>query len=103
MCSRHSIFCILPPHMLRSIAEHGNPEERAAASGTLAVDATFRVMRATSLAYRAAPRTLIVQPAVKQRTIYTAQNQQQLPGTVVASEKNPPASNADVAVAEAFN
>lgn len=105
MClPRRSIFCILPPHILRAIAERGSPEERAAASRTLALDSTLRAMRATPLAFTAAPTApAVIQPAAKQRTIYTAHNQQQLPGTVVATEKNPPAGNADPAVVEAFN
>jgi Zn-dependent metalloprotease len=102
MCSRHPIFCIMPPHILRAIAERGTPEERAAASRTLAVDSTFRGMRAAALAVRTPPPVFVTQPAVKQRTIYSAKNQQQLPGTIVASEKNPPATGADVAVVEAF-
>ena len=103
MCSRRPIFCIMPPHILRAIAERGTPEERTAASRTLAVDSTFRTMRATTLAVGAPPPAFVAQPAVKQRTIYTAHNQQQLPGTIATSEKNPPAANADPAVVEAFN
>ena len=104
MCSsRHSIFCIMPPHILRAIAERGTLEERTAASQTLAVDSTFRAMRASPLAFAVQTVPVAVEPAVKQRTIYTANNQQQLPGTVVATEKNAPAANADVAVVEAFN
>jgi Zn-dependent metalloprotease len=105
MCSTsHSLFCILPPHILRAIAERGTLEERTAATRTLALDSTFRALRATPLAFGAtATVATAVVPAVKQRTIYTANNQQQLPGTVVASEKMPPAANADVAVVEAFN
>ena len=106
MCSssRHPVLCILPPHILRAIAERGNAEERAAAMRTLALDSTFRALRATPAAF-AEPRitTVAAEPAAKQRTIYTAGNQQQLPGVVVATEKNQPASNADVAVREAFN
>ncbi len=105
MCSsRHSLFCILPPHILRTIAERGDAEERAAASGTLALDSTFRALRATAAAL-AEPRSMaiVVAPDTKQRTIYTANNMQQLPGSVVATEKNPPATSADVAVREAFD
>lgn len=104
MCSsRQSLFCILPPHILRAIAERGTLEERMAATRTLALDSTFRTLRATPLALGAAPTvTNAVVPPVKQRTIYTANNHQELPGTVVASETAPPAATADVAVVEAF-
>ncbi len=104
MCSsRHPIFCILPPHILRSIVERGTSEERTAASRTLGLDSTFRAMRAAPFAFALQTVPVTVEPAVKQRTIYTANHQQQLPGTAVATEKNPPAANADVAVAEAFD
>ena len=54
MCSpRHSIFCIMPPHILRAIAERGTLEERTAASRTLALDSTFRSLRATAPLLRA--------------------------------------------------
>src|SRR5215213_17347 len=43
---RHSIFCILPPHVLREIAMNGTAPERTAALDTLATDQTFRAMRA---------------------------------------------------------
>ena len=32
---RHSIFCIVPPHMLRALARNGNEEERGYALDTL--------------------------------------------------------------------
>ena len=104
MCSsRHSIFCILPPHILRAITERGTLEERTAASRTLAVDSTFRGMRASPMVFAAVPPIFAVQAATKQRTIYSAHNQQQLPGSVVATEKNPPPATADAAVVEAFD
>ena len=88
MCSpRHSIFCIMPPHILRAIAERGTLEERMAASRTLALDSTFRSLRATAPMLRAPTPEAAVQAAAKQRTIYTANNQQQLPGAIVATEK----------------
>jgi Zn-dependent metalloprotease len=104
MCSgthRHSIFCILPPHILRSIMEKGSADQRAHASRTLALDTTFRAMRASPLRPRAGGLTAHI--GTKQRTIYTAQNQQTLPGVLVASEANPPAPDADVTVREAFD
>ena len=101
--TRRSIFCILPPHILRQIAEHGEPDERAAAARTLSIDSTFRALRA------GASRTALVTSVAvgapsgeKRRTIYTASNQQQLPGTAVADEQHPPTVD-DPAVKEAWD
>jgi Zn-dependent metalloprotease len=105
MCScshRHAVFCILPPHVLRSIAERGNPEQRAAASRTLALDATFRALRAGPLAFEARAIVPSAAPGEKRRAIYDANSQQQMPGQIVATEQNPPAAASDAAVREAF-
>jgi hypothetical protein len=42
MCdsNRHSIFCILPPHVLMHLARNGNNDEREFALRTLALDQT---------------------------------------------------------------
>jgi Zn-dependent metalloprotease len=101
---RHSIFCILPPYLLREVSQNGSPAQRAAAQRTLASDVTFRALRAsltgqTPLASRRR-RVLGLQP-VKQRTIYTAGNMETLPGTVVRGEGSPPAN--DVMVDEAYD
>lgn len=104
MClPRRSILCIMPPHILRSIAERGTPEQRAVASQTLAIDTTFRTLRASPFAFEGPPQ---LGPAAgarsKRRTICTARHQQQLPGWIAASEENPPGAGADAAVREAF-
>ena len=95
--------CIMPPHILREIAQRGNPAQRAAATNTLALDATFRTLRASPLAVR--PRSTALPAAVpvaKNRTIYTAAHQQQLPGQIVGTEQKPPTRASDVAAYEAF-
>ena len=40
MCTarRHSIFCILPPHVLVEIAKNGTKDQRAAAVQSLDID-----------------------------------------------------------------
>ena len=43
-----SNLCILPPHILRAIAQNGTPQQRTAAMQTLASDATFRTLRAAA-------------------------------------------------------
>ena len=97
---RHSIFCILPPHVLRSVAENGNDEQRAAAARTLATDATFRALRAAPVAL-ARPPVAAMAPGQKQRAIYDARHGQTLPGDVVRQEGQGPVS--DVAVNEAYD
>lgn len=101
---RHSIFCILPPHILRQIAVHGSADERRAAVDTLATDQTFRAMRteigAAGSTSRTAPATL-AEEGEPHRTISNAQNSQNLPGAVVRSEGSPPSG--DVAVDEAYD
>ncbi len=100
---RHSIFCILPPHILRSIAERGNAEQRAAATRTLALDATFRALRAAPRTFEPHAVTPVTEPAEKRRTIFDAAGRQQLPGHLAATEEHPPAASADIGVREAFD
>lgn len=99
---RHSIFCILPPHLLRSIAQNGGPQQRAAALNTLSTDNTFRALRATPPQAPAArrPARMVVE-GQKQRTIYDTQNTQTLPGRVARTEGS--RRSKDVAVNEAYD
>lgn len=99
--SRRPCGAIMPPHILRNIAQRGTAAQRAAATNTLALDATFRTLRATGRAGRAGlGRDL---PGDRRRTIYTARHGQELPGEVVASDQRPPGARADTAVREAFD
>src|SRR5215471_1381751 len=85
---RHSIFCIVPPHVLREIARHGNATQRNAALDTLALDFTMRTQRMT-VQMMAAPASRPLRAAAPpqvHRTIYTAKNAQTEPGTLVRSE-----------------
>lgn len=101
---RHSIFCILPPYVLRNVALSDNKRAAAAALRTLANDATFRSLRAgprpTSDLSVKRPAALAVE-GQKQRTISTADNKQSLPGRVVRSEGDGPTG--DIAVDEAYD
>lgn len=99
----YPIASILPPYLLRSIAENGSPQQRVAALRTLAVDTTFRSLRAMSLASAESSKRKLASLAVegeKQRTIYTAENTRTLPGKVVRAEGDPPSD--DPAVDEAY-
>jgi hypothetical protein len=93
--SHHSIFCILPPHILRRIAQSGGPRQRAWALHTLATDNTFRALRANPRApapsARRRPSMLAVE-GQKQRTIFDAHGTEGLPGDIVRSEGTPPAA-----------
>jgi len=99
MSAAHSIFCILPPHMLREIAERGTPEQRARALQTFNQAAQLRgqrvaLMGMTPLATRIAAPT-------KTRTVYSADNGRHLPGRKVRSEGQAPSG--DPAVDEAYD
>src|SRR5260370_41467425 len=68
---RHSIFCILPPHILREMARHGSAAQRNAALNTLALDATHRTQRVAMQLLAAAPRQVVTAAAPQvHRTIY---------------------------------
>src|SRR5262245_29047860 len=78
---RHSIFCILPPHILRQIALNGSPQERAQALTTLATDQTLRMMRADErLVAATAPKrpSVLSLEGEKRRSIYDARHVQTL-------------------------
>ena len=59
---RHSLLCILPPHILRAIARNGTAEQRAAALEALAIDQAMRARRAAAAP---APRLHAGGPAEK--------------------------------------
>lgn len=102
---RNSIFCVVPPYVLDAIARNGTPPQREAALRTRAADNTFRALRLATQAgrfapQRSAPRAPMVAPQ-KQRTIYTANNTQNLPGTPIRAEGQGPTG--DVAADEAYD
>jgi Zn-dependent metalloprotease len=88
---RHSIFCALPPYVLRAIAQNGTEEQREAALKTLSIDTTHRTLRGIRLATpvsQALTSRVAVQGG-KQRTIYDAHNTENLPGDLVRAEGAP--------------
>jgi Zn-dependent metalloprotease len=89
--------------MLRRIALHGSAHQRDAALETLATDQTMRLSRATRQMFDAgAHRGLFAVPsAARQRTVYDAQNREELPGRSVRAEGAPATS--DVHVNEAYD
>jgi Zn-dependent metalloprotease len=100
---RHATCCVLPPHILRNVAQNGTPQQRQRALRTLAADQTLRALRGTQLMRRRGPgQTISTQPeGQKQRTVCDAAHSQNLPGEVVRSERT--GASKDVSVNEAFD
>ena len=98
---RHSIFCVLPPYMLREIAENGTKEQANAAMQTLITDTTFRAFRSQTATDVVAQAVMGAASAGKQRTIYTTNHTQNLPGKQVRAEGDKPTK--DVEVNEAYD
>jgi Zn-dependent metalloprotease len=111
----HPIYCVVPPHVLASIAERGNPDQRRRAMQTLLPDQSFRssrialnestrpfrkLQRRRRFA-RARQRWAAALEFEKQRSIYSADNTNKLPGHLVRSEGQSPSG--DAAVDEAYD
>src|SRR3972149_5346586 len=77
------VHCIIPPHMLKEIAERGDQSQRKWAMQTLTVSEQLRGRRLAIGGVR------VRKPAgEKRRIIYDAANGYELPGTLVRSEGN---------------
>jgi Zn-dependent metalloprotease len=104
---RHSLFCILPPYVLKSIAQNGTEEQRRHALNALSVDTTIRSLRAERTLVPPPARavitaqTLIEMEVKKERRIYTASNLEIFPGVLVRSENDLPSE--DMTVNEAYD
>lgn len=109
MCTSHthSIFCILPPHILLNLARNGTKEERDFALRALSYDHTFRLSRVTHALVSGGPRSAVAQastlssPAKSQRAIYDDQHSESAPGALVRAEGQPAVS--DQAVNQAYD
>jgi Zn-dependent metalloprotease len=88
---------IMPPHVLERIMSHGNARLQQCARATLQTDAQFRLRNATAIQARPADSG---KPGEAARYIYSANNQQTLPGNLVREEGDP--DSGDVAVDEAY-
>lgn len=95
---RHPLGCILPPHMLREIAERGTPAQRKWAIHTLRLTAVFLEERQAILEAisEVAPRLA----GVKHRMVYDVEHGATLPGRLARNEGDPPSG--DPAVDEAY-
>jgi len=94
--SRHAPHGILPPHILRHLARHGEDDDRIVAIDTLIATERFRGER-----HLMADALRDVPAGQERRTIYDAAHAQRLPGKLVRGESDPPV--ADAAVNEAFD
>jgi Zn-dependent metalloprotease len=92
------IRCIIPPHMFESIAENGSPLQQQSAQSNLVMSAQLREERHEA---PGAPRPPGAAPEGKQRTVYTAGNGTNLPGTRVRGEGE--GASGDAAVDEAYD
>ena len=98
---RHSMNCIVPPHMLNNIATHGTKEQRSLAISTLKTSAQMRGQRRALADFAAASFRVAAVGGGKERIVYDAKNGSSLPGTPVRNEGDAPSS--DVAVNEAYD
>ena len=99
MSHHHSIFCILPPHMLDQIVQNGTSAQREMAARTLASSQLLREKRLTMTA--TVMRAAYAVTGTKQRTVYDAKFGTKLPGTSIRKEGDAPVD--DVAVNEAYD
>ncbi len=92
------ICCIIPPVILRNLAEKGDEHQRDLAFNGLQISAQMRGKREVlgSVAFAAA-----VPAGQKRRTIYDAKNGRRLPGALVRGEGDP--RSKDVMVNEAYD
>ncbi|GER88197.1 metalloprotease [Dictyobacter vulcani] len=102
--SHGSVFYILPPHMLTSLAQHGTQEQRTMALQMLGHDHSIRTIRMAqgllSSKYAGAQSALSTDKALY-RTIYDVHGQLALPGDQVRGEGQVPTQ--DIAVNEAYD
>jgi len=101
MHKRSPIHCIVPPHMLKEIADKGTPAQKELAVQTMLTSERLRGnRRALGELGKATMRARAVVGG-KDRTVYDANNGSTLPGTVARRETGAPV--ADAAVNEAFD
>lgn len=93
------ICSIVPPHILRELAQRGTESQRERAFQTLNVSAQLRGRR--EIVGELFSATLVAPTGEKRRTIYDAKNRSRLPGKLVRGEGSSPSN--DVAVNEAYD
>jgi len=100
-CQTHNpLHCIVPSFMLQELAQQGSPIQQERARNALSISDEIRGER-QQIAEFIPRRALRLTGAVKQRTIYDAEYQTQLPGRPVRREGDGPTG--DPAVDEAYD
>ena len=97
----HPRHTIIPPYLLRHLAESADDSVAARAESTLRVDQTFRSDRRAVAAQATFRPTAITVAAAPNREISTAKNARRLPCTVVRREGE--AATGDAAADEAYD
>lgn len=92
----HAPHGIVPPHILRHLAQHGAEEER-----THAIDTLMATERLRGERHAVADQRGGVPAGQKRRTLYDAEHLQRLPGKLVRGETDAPVR--DAAANEAFD
>src|SRR5437588_723622 len=89
----HTVCCIIPPHILRNIAENGTARQKEMAFHGLNLAAQLRGQRSviSPVAFAAATST-----GTKRRTIYDAGHNTQLPGKLVRGEGDPKSKDTEI-------
>jgi Zn-dependent metalloprotease len=95
---RIALCSIIPPHILRNIAENGDVQERDDAQRALELTEQNRGARTLMSDFT---RAFTLPAGEKRRTIFDAHNTRELPGKRVRGEDDPAVR--DVAVNEAFD
>ncbi len=93
------VHCIVPPHLLKRIAEHGTPAQQQWARRTLEVSEQFRGQRQTLTEHVALAK--LTRSEQLERVVYDARRGKSLPGQKVRSEGEP--ASGDPAVDEAYD
>ena len=97
---RSSLYCILPPYMLRNIVENGSPDQRQQALRNIVSAEAVRVQREV-ISKEGPPEGLLETVGGMNRVVYSAQNTGNLPGVQVRAEGGP--ATGDAAADEAYD
>jgi Zn-dependent metalloprotease len=103
MSCHHSLYCVIPPHILQNIIENGTQAQRQQALRNIVSAEAMRLQReaAAKEATPSGPATPEAMGPTASRAIYTAENAGNLPGRLIRSEGQP--ATGDTAADEAYD